>query len=66
MPSVSPFRALRYDEEVAGGLDELVAPPYDVIDDEARRGYLERNPHNVVHLTPAASGESGNVRWTTL
>ena len=34
VPSVSPFRALRYDESVAGPLTDLVAPPYDVIDDE--------------------------------
>jgi uncharacterized protein (DUF1015 family) len=57
---VSPFRALRYDDS-AGSLAELVAPPYDVIDDEARSAYLARSPHNVVHLTlpesPEAAGE---------
>jgi uncharacterized protein (DUF1015 family) len=58
VPTVSPFRALRYDEEVAGGLGELVAPPYDVIDDEARLDYLARNSHNVVHLTLPDSPES--------
>ena len=61
MPTVSPFRALRFDEAVAGPLDDLVAPPYDVIDDEARRGFLARSPFNIVHLTlpesPAAAGE---------
>lgn len=51
MPEIRPFSALRYDESVAGPLGELVAPPYDVIDDAARRDYLARNPHNVVHLT---------------
>jgi len=62
VPSVSPFRALRYDEAVAGPLAELVAPPYDVIDAEARARYRARNPHNVVHLTlpdsPAAAGRA--------
>ena len=66
MPTVSPFRALRYDEEAAGALDGLVAPPYDVIDDEARLGYLARDPHNVVHLTLPDSPEAAGVRWTTL
>ena len=57
MPRVSPFRALRYDETVAGPLAELVAPPYDVIDDDARREYLARSPYNVVHLTlPESDG----------
>ena len=51
VPTVQAFRALRYDEAVAGPLDALVAPPYDVIDDDARRGYLARSPYNVVHLT---------------
>lgn len=51
MPTVRPFRALRYDPEVAGPLDDLVAPPYDVISDERRRDYLARSPYNVVHLT---------------
>jgi uncharacterized protein (DUF1015 family) len=51
VPTISPFRALRYDTGVAGPLEELVAPPYDVISDEARRDYLARSPYNVVHLT---------------
>src|SRR5438445_12132322 len=51
MPTVRPFGALRYDISVAGPLDGLVAPPYDVISDEARREYLARSPYNVVHLT---------------
>jgi uncharacterized protein (DUF1015 family) len=54
MPSVRPFRALRYG---AGQLDALVAPPYDVISDEQRRDYLARDPHNVVHLTLPDSPE---------
>ena len=36
MAVVKPFRALRYDESVAGPLETLVAPPYDVITDEQR------------------------------
>ena len=51
MAVVRPFRALRYDEDVAGPLESLVAPPYDVISAEERERYLTRSPHNVVHLT---------------
>ena len=36
MADVKPFRALRYDERVAGPLESLVAPPYDVISAEQR------------------------------
>ncbi len=44
------FRGERYTER-AGPLEDLVAPPYDVIDAEARAEYLARSPYNVVHLT---------------
>jgi uncharacterized protein (DUF1015 family) len=57
---VRPFRALRYDEEVAGPLETLVAPPYDVISEEERREYHARSPHNVVHLTlPETEEQAG-------
>jgi uncharacterized protein (DUF1015 family) len=48
---VQPFCALRYDPAVAGGLESLVAPPYDVIQPEQREELLGRSPYNVVHLT---------------
>ena len=57
MAEVRPFAALRFDESKAGPLAELVAPPYDVLSDEQRREYLERSPHNVVHLTLPDSEE---------
>jgi uncharacterized protein (DUF1015 family) len=57
MAVVKPFRALRYDEAVAGPLATLVAPPYDVIDDEQREELRARSAHNVVHLTLPDSDE---------
>src|SRR5437763_5246404 len=51
MADVKPFRAERDDESRAGPLEQLVAPPYDVISPEERREYLARSPYNVVHLT---------------
>ncbi len=51
MAEVKPFRAERYDEANAGPLEQLVAPPYDVISPEERTTYLGRSPYNVVHLT---------------
>ena len=51
MAEVKPFRAERYDESKAGSLQQLVAPPYDVISPEQRVEYLARSPFNVVHLT---------------
>ncbi len=50
MADVRPFRALRYDEAAAGPLGSLLAPPYDVIDDDERRALLARSPYNACHL----------------
>jgi uncharacterized protein (DUF1015 family) len=48
---VRPFRAERYDPAKAGPLEDLVAPPYDVISPAEREVFLARSPYNVVHLT---------------
>jgi uncharacterized protein (DUF1015 family) len=58
MAEIKPFAALRYDEEKAGPLEDLVAPPYDVISEPERREYLARSPYNVVHLTLPDTEES--------
>ena len=49
MADVQPLRTLRYDPEAAGSLEDLIAPPYDVIDDEMR-AQLARRPNNVVEV----------------
>lgn len=61
MPELRPFRALRYDESVAGDIADLVAPPYDVISPDQREALAAKNPSNIVHLIlpeGAASGPS--------
>ena len=50
MADVQPIKTLRYDPEVAGPLEDLIAPPYDVIDDELRAQLVARSPHNVVEI----------------
>ena len=50
MADVQPLRALHYDQAVAGPLQDLVAPPYDVIDPPAARAAAARSPHNVVAI----------------
>ena len=62
MAVVKPFRALRYDEAEAGSLEDLVAPPYDVISPEQRAELGSRSPHNVVHLTLPDSEEEAARR----
>jgi uncharacterized protein (DUF1015 family) len=50
MAEVQPLRALRYEPSVAGSLQDLVAPPYDVIDRQQRAALAARSPHNVVAI----------------
>jgi uncharacterized protein (DUF1015 family) len=62
MAEIKPFRALRYDERKAGPLEDLVAPPYDVIAPEERELYLAKSPNNVVHLTlPDSEADAGRL-----
>ena len=54
---LAPFRGLRYDPARVR-LAQVLAPPYDVIDDAERAALAERDPHNVVRLTlPRADGD---------
>jgi uncharacterized protein (DUF1015 family) len=54
---VEPFRALHYDLARVGGLQPVVAPPYDVIDAPQRAALVARSPHNVVEIDlPEADG----------
>ena len=48
MADVQPLRALHYDPAVAGPLQDVVAPPYDVIDASQRAELIARSPFNVV------------------
>jgi uncharacterized protein (DUF1015 family) len=50
MADVQPFRAVRY-SGAAGPLADLVAPPYDAVDEEERARLLTRSPYNVAHVT---------------
>ena len=57
MADVTPFRGIRYDRAVA--LDDVVAPPYDVISAAHGDALRARSPYNVVRLDmPVAPGET--------
>ena len=58
MAEIQPLRALHYDQAVVGALADVVAPPYDVIDDAQRAALLERSPNNVVAVDlPKGEGD---------
>ncbi|MFT4580149.1 MAG: hypothetical protein ACI9UO_003004 [Nitrospinales bacterium] len=50
MIEVIPFNGLLYNLEIVGSLDEVTAPPYDVISPDQQEALYKKNPHNVVRL----------------
>jgi uncharacterized protein (DUF1015 family) len=50
MADLQPLRTLRYDPAAVGSLADVIAPPYDVIDDGMRAELAARSPYNVVHV----------------
>jgi uncharacterized protein (DUF1015 family) len=57
MAEIQPLRALRYDPATTGGLQDVVAPPYDVIDAGQRAELAARSPYNVVAIDLPEGGD---------
>lgn len=49
VPRFEPFIGVRYDRDRAM-LDDVIAPPYDVLSDADRHSFAARDPHNIVHV----------------
>src|SRR5204863_4390446 len=50
MAEIQAFRAYRYELGRVGALQDVVAPPYDVIDADLQQRLYDRSPHNVIRL----------------
>ena len=63
MADISPFRGIRYREGIA--LDDVVAPPYDVLSAAQAAELRARSPYNAVHVDlPAPPGvEAGDEAY---
>jgi uncharacterized protein (DUF1015 family) len=57
---VLPLHAVHYDLGRVGSLADVVAPPYDVIDDRQRAELAARSPYNVVELDLPQGSEGGD------
>jgi len=60
MTAIRPFRALRYDTNRVD-LSRVIVPPYDVVADDERGLFYDRDPHNAIRLelTRDAADEAG-------
>src|SRR5918998_734846 len=50
MADLQPLRTLRYEPAAVASLADVIAPPYDVIDDAMRAELAARSPYNVVRI----------------
>jgi uncharacterized protein (DUF1015 family) len=60
MAEIQPLQTLRYEPSEVGPLDDVIAPPYDVIDDALRAELLARSPHNVVEIDLPVDPDGGD------
>ncbi|MFI5254003.1 MAG: DUF1015 family protein [Candidatus Limnocylindrales bacterium] len=65
MPTLRPFRALRYDPASVGDLAAVVSPPYDVIPPALQARLVARHPRNSVFLDlpPVEPGDGPGARY---
>ncbi len=58
MTEVKPLQALHYNLAKTHGLQRVIAPPYDVIDERQREELEAQSPHNVVRIDlPRGGGD---------
>jgi uncharacterized protein (DUF1015 family) len=60
MAQLEPLTALHYDLDRTGGLQPVVAPPYDVIDAQQRAELEARSPYNVVRIDLPQAPDGGD------
>ncbi|HBT20009.1 MAG TPA: DUF1015 domain-containing protein [Peptococcaceae bacterium] len=50
MAEIKPFKGIRYNTKKIKNLEDVVTPPYDVIDEQAQEKYYNRHPYNIIRL----------------
>ena len=58
MAEIQPFRAVRYNPDVAGDVSLHICPPFDVITPQLQQELYGRSPYNIVRLELARRGLS--------
>jgi len=60
MAIVAPFRALRFNSQKLERLEDVVTPPYDIIDEKNQAAFQARNPYNMIYLDISKSPGKGD------
>jgi len=68
MAVVAPFKALRFNPLKLERLEDVVTPPYDIIDEKKQASFQARNPYNMIYLDISKSpgkGDDSEQRYNT-
>ncbi len=58
MAQIKAFKGLRFNTTTAGDIKSLCCPPYDIISEEQRLGFLKANENNIIRLELPKEGEN--------
>ncbi len=61
MAIIAPFCALRFNPEKLAHLEDVITPPYDVIDEKGQAAFQARSPYNMIYLDISKSPGKGDV-----
>ena len=50
MAIVAPFKAIHFNTLKLERLEDIVTPPYDIIDEKNQAAFQARNPYNMIYL----------------
>jgi uncharacterized protein (DUF1015 family) len=68
MATVAPFKALRFNPQKIEHMEDIVTPPYDIIDEKTQAAFQARNPYNMIYLDISKSpgkGDESDERYSS-
>ncbi len=66
MAFIAPLRGVHFNPQKVGNLDEVVTPPYDVINSNGAEAYRNKNPYSMIRLDitkEQGPGDEGEGRY---
>ena len=61
MAFIAPLKGVHFNPQKVGKLDEVVTPPYDVINTDVVDSYRARNPYNMIRLDIVKNPGAGDA-----
>ena len=68
MATVAPFKAPRFNPQKIEHMEDIVTPPYDIIDEKTQAAFQARNPYSMIYLDISKSpgkGDESDERYSS-